>query len=118
MTDPLILFVESVCVQTAVYWEFDSADGYGSYNYKDPVEIDCRWGGKLQIVKNDKGEEKISKAEILVTQELVMNSRLYLGTLDDIDSDGDPPEDSWGIITATKTPLFQSATEFVHTVFV
>lgn len=121
MTDPLIKFVESVCVQTAVYWGSPEPDGYGGKNYTDPVEIACRWDDVTKVVTTSDGREVVSKASILLTQDVDEGGLLLLGTLDDLDSaDEYSPE---GLETAReilrfdKTPLFQSATEFVRKAF-
>jgi len=117
VTNPLIKFVESVCVQTAVYWGAPVPDGYGGYVYADPIEISCRWGGKTQLVIGNNGEQVVSKAEVLVTQDLDENGYLYLGTLDDLDSDeAENPEKIKGaakIIQFSRNPLFRSTSEFV-----
>ena len=122
MVDPLIRFVQSVCVQTAVYWGNPQPDGYGGKTYDDPVEISCRWDEKIQVITKQligtQGEEVISKAEILLTQDVDENGLLYLGVLDDLDSasEDDPAtlENAWRILRFDKTPLFQSATEFIQ----
>ena len=121
MVDPLIKFVESVCVQTAVYWGNPTPDGYGGTTYDDPVEISCRWDETINIIRNNQGEEVVSKAETLVTQDVDENGMLYLGELDDLDSaEEESPETvngTWKIIRFDKTPLFRSTDEFVRTVY-
>jgi len=118
MTDPLIKFIESVCVQTACYWGNPQPDGYGGTVYDDPIEISCRWDETINVVKNYQGEEVISKAEILLTQDVDKEGLLYLGDLDDLDSaeEENPKtiDGAWKIIRFDKTPLFQSSTEFIQ----
>jgi len=77
--------------QTAVYWATPVPDGYGTYTYDDPVEIDCRWENKTEVVsrvggEGKKGEELVSFAQVFVTQDVDENGFLYLGDLDDLDS--------------------------------
>lgn len=121
MANPLIKFVSSVCVQTAVYWGSPEPDGFGGYSYGDPVEIACRWDGKVQRITNDKGEEVVSKAEVLVTEDLDMGGMLFLGSLNDLDSDQmDAPENvdgAYKIELFTKNPLFRSTSEFVRVAY-
>jgi hypothetical protein len=121
LTNPIIRFVTSVCVQTAVYWGAPTPDGYGGYTYADPTEISCRWDGKVQLIRAANGEEVVSNAEVLVTQDVDEGGYLYLGTLDDFDSDdGEDPRNIDGaakIISIVKTPLFRSTDEFVRQVF-
>lgn len=122
MTDPLIRFVESVCVQTAVYWGNPTSDGYGGYSYDAAVEIDCRWDGKTQLVKSGNGEEVVSRAEVLITQDVDEGGMLYLGSLTDLSvaeiADPSIVDGAWKIISMSKNPLFQSTDEFVRQVFV
>ena len=121
MTDPLIRFVTSVCVQIAVYWGTPVSDGYGGINFDDSVEIKCRWDGKIQMVKGSDGREVVSKAELLITQDVDEGGYLYLGTLDNLDSgEEDNPitiDGAWEILVFTKNPLFKSSTEFVRQAF-
>ena len=121
MADPLIKFIDSVCVQTAVYWGNPTSDGYGGTTYDDPVEISCRWEEKITLIQNIQGEEVVSKAEILLTQDVAANGLLFLGTLTDLDSgeEEDPMTvDAWTILRFDKTPLFQSTDEFVQKAYV
>lgn len=121
MVNPIIKFVESVTVQTAVYWGNPQPDGYGGTNYDDPVEISCRWDGKVELITNNQGEEIVSKAQILVTQDLDEGGMLYLGSLGDLDSaQEDSPETvngSYKIQRMDKNPLFRSTSEFVRVVY-
>ncbi len=118
MTDPLIKFIQSVCTQTAVYWGNPQPDGYGGSTYDDPVEISCRWDEKINMIRSTQGEEVVSKAEILLTQDVDENGLIFLGDLDDLGSSVEEnPETSdrtWKILRFDKTPLFQSSTEFVQ----
>jgi len=118
MTDPLIKFVESVCVQTACYWGNPVSDGYGGTTYDTPVEISCRWDGNTQLVTNNQGEEVVSKAEILLTQDVDEGGLLFLGDLDDLtpaeEAAPETVDTAWKIIRFDKTPLFQSTDEFVR----
>lgn len=121
MSDPLIQFVESVCVQTAVYWGAPQPDGFGGITYSDPVEISCRWDEKTKVVTDNNGKEIVSKAEVLVTQDVDEEGYLYLGTIDDLDSsEQDSPEDvvgAWEIKRVDASPLFRSTDKFVRVVY-
>ncbi len=76
--------------QTAVYWERGESDGYGDYDWEDPVEVSCRWVEKNERFLDLNGEEKISKAKVLVNQEMSVGDYLYLGSIDDLTSSSDP----------------------------
>jgi len=113
----IIDFVEGVCVQQCVYWGTPKPDGYGSETYAEPVEIMCRWDSSTKLVTSAKGEQFVCVAEVMVTQELDIDGRLYLGSLDDLDSNQelDPKSitKAYRIKQFGKTPLFQSTDEFV-----
>jgi len=121
MADPLIKFYDSVCVQKAVLWYNSKViDDFGNRSY-DSTEINVRWDGKRQLVLNENGEEVVSEAEIMIasdTPEIKSGDYIYLGTLNDLDSDqlNDPVGIGHRIIAVNTTPLFQSNSEFIRTV--
>jgi len=122
MVSPLIKFLQKdVCVQTAVYWGNPQPDGYGGISYDPPVEIKCRWDEKVQLVRDDRGKEVVSKAEVLVLQDVDPDGMLYLGSLTDLSSGVlDSPEQvdgAWKILSMSKAPLFGSTSEFVRTAY-
>lgn len=117
------------CKQTCVYWGSPLDDGEGGFTFATPVEILCRWEGKVQIVKDDdaKGGEIESVAIVYVLQDVDEQGYLYLGTLDDFEILGDSEEDSSGgwynpqavqgaykIKQFEKIPALSSTTEFVR----
>lgn len=73
--------------QTAVYWGNPQNDGYGGFTYDTPVEISCRWEDSTKIITDSNGREIVSQAEVHVNQDVDEKGLLYLGTLDDLDSD-------------------------------
>lgn len=121
MTDPLIGFYDSICVQTAVLWyNPEIIDDFGNKSY-DAIEINVRWDEKRQLVVSENGDEVVSRAEIMIassTPKVNSGDYIYLGVLNDLDSNQltDPEGIGYRIITITKTPLFQSATEFTRVV--
>jgi hypothetical protein len=121
MADPLLKFIESVCVQTAVYWGNPRNDGYGGTTYDSPVEIKCRWDGTTKRVTNNQGVEVVSQAEVLVTQDMDADGLLYLGALSDLTTtqQNDPAQvvGAYKIQRVDKNPLFRSTSEFVRTVY-
>lgn len=85
-------FLKRVCKQTAVYWERTGSNGYQD-TYADPVEIDCRWSERTEVITDYQGREVISNAQVLVLEDLVDFSMLKLCTLNDLDSsEGDDPK--------------------------
>jgi len=88
------MFPERNLNQTAVYWASPTQDAYGSLTWDDPEEIDCRWVESTELITLDNGEQVVSRAQVQVKQDLDRNGMLYLGELDDLDSDeeDDPRE--------------------------
>lgn len=85
-------FVQRNLNQTAVYWSSPSNDGYGKLVFADPVEIDCRWVDKTEVIlsrtaRAGAGEELISHAQIQASQDLDEQGMLFLGELDDLSVD-------------------------------
>ncbi len=121
MANPIIRFVESVCVQTAVYWGSPNPDGYGGYSYDAPVEVLCRWDDKVQMVRDSRGDEVVSNAEIMVAQDLAEGGMMHLGKLTELTESqkNNPLEVPQAriILRLNRVPLFRSKTEFIYTVF-
>jgi len=78
--------------ETAVYWAANGLDNYGQPSYASAVEIDCRWIDKVEEYLDGQGEKKISNAHVMVTQQLVLNGMLYLGTIVDLAGATDPKQ--------------------------
>lgn len=112
-------FIQKVCVQTAVYWGNPQPDGYGGITFDAPVEIGCRWEDKTQIIVNNQGKEMISKAEVLVTQDLDVQGRLYLGSISELESDPVPMEveGAFEIKAFNKIPMIRKTDVFVRKVY-
>jgi hypothetical protein len=114
----IIDFIESVAVQTSVYWGSPVDDGYGGKTYANPVEILCRWDGSTKLITDAKGQQIVCVAEVMVTQELDIDGILYLGSLTDLSSGqkADPSTITGAqrIKQFMKTPLFASTDEFIY----
>jgi len=98
--------------QTAIYWGTPTDDGYGGFTYADPVEITCRWVDSTRIIRNNSGREVACRAIVEVSQDLDEQGMLYLGELDDLDSnqEDDPRSVSgvYEIIRFDKIPTMNS----------
>ena len=108
--------------QTAVYWANPVNDGYGKYTFDDPIEINCRWEDKLQVLTEGPNDEKlISRSIVFVDRVMKINEVLWLGSLDDLDSsqEADPTviSDMSIVKRYEGTPALGSTTEFMHKVF-
>lgn len=112
-------FISKVCVQTAVYWGNPRPDGYGGMIYDSPREIKCRWDIQERIVLGQLGLEYNQDVEILVTEDLQKHGRIWLGSLNDLDSDTQPDDMSDfvpEIIKFKKVSMPKSLTQFVRTI--
>jgi hypothetical protein len=121
MANPILKFVQSVCVQSAIYWPAPKPDGYGGYTYDSAREITVRWDGVMKEVTDNEGNSFVSDAEIIVTEDLDFSGRLYLGVLYDLtDAQVENPDLLPEIHIIRKketTPLFRSSTEFVRMIY-
>jgi hypothetical protein len=117
------------CTQTCVYWGSPQNDGEGGFTFADPVELYCRWEGKVQVIKDDdaKGGEIECVAIVYLLQDVVQEGFLFLGTLDDLealeDSDGNSSggwynplavDGAYKIKQFEKLPALGSTTVFVR----
>lgn len=120
--------VEKFCVETAVYWGNPVNDGYGGFTYDTPVEIDCRWENKTEmdigwLSTGFPGNIRLSKASVLVTEDLDLNGVLWRGTLDTLndtyDDISDPKiiSEAYAIHRVDKIPMVFKTDEFVRTVW-
>ncbi len=120
--------VAKFCVETAVYWGNPVNDGYGGFTYDDPIEIDCRWENKMEmdigwLSTGFPGNIRLSKASVLVTEDLDLNGVLWRGTLDtlnDIYDDISNPKiisEAYAIHRVDKIPMVFKTDEFVRTVW-
>lgn len=125
-------FIETVCVQTATYWGNPRGDGMGGMLWDDPVELRVRWDNTTKLIRDAKGKEVAAQAEILLAGrlendrsltlvDLQVDGRLWLGSLDDLDSSqlADPMQvdGAWPIIRFDKVPEFASTEDFVRTAY-
>ena len=110
-------FIRRVCVQTAVYWGNPRNDGMGGKTYDSPVEIPVRWDDKQQLIAGSNGKEITSDATVLVTQDLDQEGLLWLGFLQELNSNSNPPEDAREIKGREKVPMIRKTDQFVRIVY-
>ena len=116
------------CVQTAVYWGSPQNDGFGSFLFADPIEIKCRWEDKAEVnigwlSTGYPSNLILSKASVMVLQDLDLQGYLYLGTIEELEekySDSSylsKPFDIQGayiIHRFDKIPMVRKTDEFVR----
>ena len=119
-------FIARVATQTAVYWGTPVEDGHGSRTFADPVEISCRWEDRVEKISRvgtggRLGEELNSTARVFVTQDVDEQGWLYLGDLDDLDSDeeADPEtaDGAYEIQRFDKSPVLGATNKFIRTAY-
>lgn len=116
----IIKFIDKVSVQTAVYWGSPVDDGAGGQTFASPVEIDCRWENKNQIVVTKDAKERTVDVIVLTNATMVVGGWLHLGTLASLASDEVIPQnvtEAYEILSKRKVPLFRSSTKFVKTYY-
>ena len=114
-------FINRTCTQTVVYWGNPKDDGVGGKSFDDPVEINCRWEEKKQLIDRvgeRTGEQIVSKAVVTVLQDVDELGYLFLGSLTDLSSseEGNPRllDAANEIKRFDKIPALGSTTEFIR----
>lgn len=112
----IIGFVEKNLNQTVVYWAYAGPDGYGGATYSSPVELGVRWENVNELVQTGTGEEVVSRARVWTSQDLVEQSLIYLGTMDDSDynEDSSQMEGLMTVLAFVKIPVLGSSTKFLR----
>lgn len=65
--------------QTATYWPPGEDNGLGDITFPGPILVRCRWQSKRELIRDDEGNERPSRAEVYVDQGLNVNGWLALG---------------------------------------
>ena len=118
MTKPIEKFLRKLSVQQCVYWGAPVNDGYGGHTYSTPIEIAVRWEGSTKVITTTKGTEYVSRAEVIVNQDVDEEGYLYLGTLSDLTEaqKADPKlvSGAWKIVRFDKIPMIFKTDEWVR----
>jgi hypothetical protein len=115
--------IARACKQTAVYWGDPTPDGYGgrTFGSKYPEEIYCRWEERKELIKDAQGNEVVSHARVFVTEDVDEGGCLFLGTLDDLDSDAEEnpmkADGTYEILKFNKIPALGSTLEFTRVAY-
>lgn len=105
-------FIRKVAVQTVVYWEFEGLDQFSSPQFADPVERKVRWDETSEVVSDSNGREFVSRAQLLIPDDMKEQSYVWLGELADLPANPDPLETqgAYEIKKMDRHPLFRSQT--------
>jgi len=95
-------------IQTAVYWApGGTVDGFGRPSYAAPIEISVRWIDATEQFLDSEGDTQLSRAIVMVGQDVELTGVLFLGLLTDLTSTTDPKanENAWEIRRYEKQPF-------------
>jgi hypothetical protein len=73
--------------QKCLYWKMNSPDGYGTYTYDDPIELDCHWEDISLVDEMFREVQQQLRSEVILAQDVDEQGMLMLGELIDLDSD-------------------------------
>lgn len=113
---------ERFCVETAVYWGNPVNDGYGTFIFDAPIEIPCRWENITEGMQHEKGKNYVSRASVLLTQDVSLQGFLFRGKLTDLPI-GYPVnkpqaiEGAFIIMQFNRIPMVRKTDEFVRTAY-
>lgn len=110
--------ITKVLKATCVYWAPGAYDAFGQATFESPVELNCRWADTVQEVMNDEGTLVLSKANVMVNEDVEVQGVLMLGELSDIVYPDDPKRNTnaYEIIQFSKIPNIKY-TEYVRVAF-
>lgn len=114
--------VAKFAVQTAVYWRNLGPDGFGGFNFADPIDIKVRWDGKSEVKMNNSGQYYTSAAAVLTNHDVREEDYLYLGSVAGFPAGtniANPKaiEGAFAIIQLDKIPMARKTDEFVRTAY-
>jgi hypothetical protein len=101
--------------QTCVYWAPKAANRYGEPQYAAPVEVSCRWDDIQEVFVDATGNERVSRAKVMVDRDVALNGVLWLGLIAALTDEANPMKNT-GFL---KVMVFQKipnrrATEFLR----
>lgn len=65
--------------QTATYWAPGVTDVYGKRSYSAPVQLQCRWEDRHEMIMDKVGQEAIAKSRVFFAEDLELDGYLFLG---------------------------------------
>ena len=96
--------------QTLTYWQKNGSDEFGKPLFDAGVELKCRWEDRPQEVILPDGRKVLSKTYILMADDLLAGSVIFLGTIAQYNAlqvAPDPPTQNQGgqeVMLSKKTP--------------
>ncbi len=115
MTDN-IRGADRVMNQKAVYWPKEGEDDAGNPEFGEAVEINCRWEDIGELFIDENGTEQVSQSIVMVDRDVVLGGILWLGELEDLESQTEPHEnEGYSRIRKFEKIPDRRATKFVRT---
>jgi hypothetical protein len=92
--------------QNCVLWPFVSFDDHGRYRVGDPVDIVVRWQETRREIRKPDGILVAIEATAYVDREIVPDSLIWLGTVDDLPpgTGGTYPDNLKQVVTYEDVP--------------
>lgn len=103
--------------QKAVYWGTPVPNGFGGFTYAEPVEISVRWTEKQELFLNYNGEQVLSRAKLMLDQDVVVRGMLALTTLVELSSSQAPGDNAAYEIRAFQKMPDVRAKQYVRQVW-
>ncbi len=105
--------------QKAVYWGAPVPNGFGGFSYAEPVEISVRWTEKHELILDmtvgiPRGEQVVSKARLMLDQDVEVKGMISLMSLVDLSSNQDPAENGAFIIKSFQKMPDVRAKQYVR----
>ncbi len=88
--------------QVATYWSPGVPDGFGGFTYDAPVELNCRWEDRVEVMTDTEGTQFVSKARIFLEDDVVHEGYLFLGV--STATDPQKVDDAYKIRVFAKIP--------------
>ncbi len=74
-------FLKKKCKDKVVYWGNPITNSSGVRIFDIPIEINCLWNDKVENLIDNKGREFVSRATIIVLQDIDEFAMVYRGEL-------------------------------------
>ncbi len=95
-------FLHTFLNQIATYWAPGAPDGFGAFTYASPVELNCRWEDRVEVMTDEDGTQFVSKSRIFLEDDVVKEGYLLLGESTAIDPQ--KVDNAYKVRVFAKTP--------------
>ena len=74
--------ITKVLIMDAIYWAPATTDRFAQKSFDTPITIKTRWEEGAEQIVTPEGEEKVSRAKLMVDRDLEYGGYLKRGTVD------------------------------------